>query len=157
MTKKSSLHPYFNAVLSGEYGAYTPDGFGFSGSVSAFGSALGASIVSDKYHNFDVFFSYSGTTGFNAGGITNYLPSFSVTMDFYGNNDSNKRLLEGIAGTSYDFSGGYGYTLGYSRPESGNGVHKVSSGIGGGVRMGQSKTYSSSELKRNFKNYLKSI
>lgn len=151
MTKKSSLHPYYNAVPSGDYGAYNPDGFGFSGNVSAFGSSFGASIVWDKYHNFDVFFSYSGSVGY-----TSYLPSFSATMDFYENNGSTS-LLKGIPGVTTDYSAGIGYTAGYSRPEGGTGVHKLSFGGGIGARVGQSKTYSSSEIKENFKNYLKSI
>ncbi|MHC5202761.1 RHS repeat-associated core domain-containing protein [Myroides sp. LJL119] len=137
MTKKSSLHPYYNAVPSVEYGAYTPDGFGFS---------IGASIVWDKYHNFDVFLSYSGAAGFNAGGVTSYLPSFSATMDFYENNDPNISLFKGIRGTTYDFSGGYGMNVGYSRPVGGIGVHKASTGIGGGVRAGKGQTVSLKEL-----------
>lgn len=77
-------------------------------------------------------------------------------MDFYENNGSTS-LLKGIPGVTTDYSAGIGYTAGYSRPEGGTGVHKLSFGGGIGARVGQSKTYSSSEIKENFKNYLKSI
>ncbi|UYW01127.1 hypothetical protein K5I29_11750 [Flavobacterium agricola] len=104
-----------------------------------------------------MFFSYSGAVGFSSGDISSYLPSFSATMDFYEKTNSNVNLFNGISGASNDINGGYGVTFGHSRPSEGIGSNKVSFGLGGGIRMGESKTYSSSEIISNFKNYVKSI
>ncbi|WP_177205782.1 DUF6443 domain-containing protein [Paenimyroides ummariense] len=144
---------------SGEYGPWIPDAFGVSFNASAWGSSVGFSMVLDNKDNFDWFVSYSGGAGYTGAGF-----SVGGTFDLYNNSDPTKTVLNGIPGSTYDFSTGYGFMGGYSTPFDpksrqfiNRGVDKYSFGIGTGARAGEGRTYSSGEMYQMIINYFNSF
>lgn len=85
-------------------------------------------------------------------------------MDSYNNNDPENRVLDGIAGPTYDLSGGLFIMGTYSKPIDptsrqviNNGVERYSFGLGTGIRAGEGRTYSSGQIRDMISNYFKSI
>ncbi|MBW3519808.1 hypothetical protein [Flavobacterium sp. NKUCC04_CG] len=165
ITKASSMHPYFRATPSGEYGPYSPDavsfGYGVSGSGGFFSAS--ASFGFAMTHN-DVALMVSGELVMGPDvekpGFT-----FGPNIGFHDNYGGNKDVLEGLGGKSVGRNanvlvGGISYSksaVPNSEQISRVGVKSttinIGPGIGGGYGQSQTQTYKLSNGMRNIKNW----
>ncbi len=163
ITKASSMHPYFRATPSGEYGPYSPDavsfGYGVSGSGAFFSAS--ASFGFAMTHN-DVALVVSGELVMGPDvekpGFT-----FGPNIGFHDNYGGNKDVLEGLGGKSVGWNanvlvGGISYSQTASdswKARQDIGVRSttinIGPGVGGGVGKSQTEVYKLSNGINNLK------